>query len=140
LIAAAEIGLLDTGVLVALIDRDDDSHESAVSSVGGFRGNLATTEAVLTEALHLLRRTHGGQDACLRFFLRGGATLFPASLHALSRCRELMEEYADLPADYADATIVALSEEVGTRIVFTLDRRGFSTYRDRAGKDFEIRP
>ncbi len=31
--------------------------------------------------------------------------------------------------DYADATLVALGEEVGINEVFTLDRRGFETYR-----------
>ena len=140
MIAGADRALLDTGVLVALIDRDDDAHEVAVESLGRFRGVLATTEAVLTEAVHLLGTTHYGRDACLRFFLREGATLFPSSLHSLARCREIMEKYADLPADYADATLIALSEEIGTSMIFTLDRRGFSTYRDRDGGAFEIRP
>jgi len=99
-----------------------------------------TTEAVLTEGMHLLRRFHGGTDACLAFFLRGSATLVPSSIDSLIRCREIITQYSDLPADFADATLIALSEEIGTRIVFTLDRRGFSAYRDRAGKGFEIRP
>ena len=123
-----------------MIDRDDEVHKAAVAAVDQFRGQLATTEAVLTEALCLLGRTHGGHDGCLRFFLRDGAVLFPSSRASLARCREIMERYADLPADYADATLISLSEEIGTRVVFTLDRRGFSTYRDRAGKGFEIRP
>jgi hypothetical protein len=140
LIAATELALLDTGVLVALIHRDDDAHLAAVAAMDRFRGLLATTEAVLTESMHLLGRTRGGRDACLGFFIRGGATLFPSSLFSLVRCREIMEKYADLPADYADATLVALSEEVGTRTIFTLNRRGFSTYRDREEESFEIRP
>lgn len=99
-----------------------------------------TTEAVLTESLHLLARTHGGADSCLRFLIRGAATLAPVTRSALVRSREIMEQYADLPADYADASLIALGEELGVRIVFTLDRRGFSTYRDREGKAFEVRP
>lgn len=105
-----------------------------------FRGVFVTTEAVLTESLHLLAKTHRGADNCLRFFIRGAATLAPASRSALVRSREIMEQYADLPADYADASLIALGEELGVHTVFTLDRRGFSAYRDRAGKAFEMRP
>lgn len=125
---------------MAVLNREDEAHEAVVESLEQYRGFLVTTEAVLTEGMHLLRRAYGGTDACLGFFLRGGAILVPSSRSTLARCREIMDRYADLPADFADATLVALGEEVGTRRVFTLDRRGFSTYRNRDGKGFEIRP
>ncbi len=51
-----------------------------------------------------------------------------------------MEKYHDLPMDYADATLVALAEESETDHVFTLDRKGFSTYRLRGGKTFLLLP
>ncbi|MGH7543647.1 MAG: type II toxin-antitoxin system VapC family toxin, partial [Gemmatimonadota bacterium] len=105
-----------------------------------YRGLLLTTEAVLTESMHLLGRTRAGQEACLGFFIRGAATLVPSSRSSLVRCREIMAQYADLPADFADAALIALSEEVRALTVFTLDRRGFSTYRDREGNRFETRP
>ncbi|HET6361922.1 MAG TPA: PIN domain-containing protein [Gemmatimonadota bacterium] len=137
---AGSRALLDTGVLVALLHRDDEAHGSVKASLEQYAGILLTTEPVLTEAMHLLGRAHGGRDACLEFFLRGAATIVPSSLPSLSRCREILARYADLPADFADATLIALSEEIRTRIVFTLDRRGFETYRDRDGRGFEIRP
>ncbi len=40
-----------------------------------------------------------------------------------------MAKYHDLPMDYADATLVALAEETESDWVFTLDQKGFSTYR-----------
>lgn len=136
----ARRALLDTGALVALLHREDDAHDAVKQVLETYMGHLLTTEAVLTESMHLLGRTRGGQEACLGFFIRGAATLVPSSRASLMRCREIIGRYADLPADFADATLIALSEEARTLTVFTLDRRGFTTYRDRDGNSFEIRP
>ena len=51
-----------------------------------------------------------------------------------------MEKYHDLPMDFADATLVALAEESEADHVFTLDRKGFSTYRLRGKKTFRLVP
>jgi predicted nucleic acid-binding protein len=44
-----------------------------------------------------------------------------------------MELYADHPMDLADASLVAAAEALGTRRVFTIDRKDFKTYRVRRG-------
>ena len=51
-----------------------------------------------------------------------------------------MEKYRNVPMDYADATLVALGEELGTDIVFTLDHRGFSAYRLNQRRRFQLVP
>ncbi|MBI4513050.1 MAG: hypothetical protein HY702_02980 [Gemmatimonadetes bacterium] len=51
-----------------------------------------------------------------------------------------MQRDADVPADLADSTLIALAEEMHTRAIFTLDRRGFSTFRAQGVGAFEIRP
>lgn len=132
--------LLDTSVLVAFLHRDDAAHDAAVRTLRDIQGVLLTTEAVLTESMYLLGRTRGGPTACLEFFLRDGAYLVPTFRSALRRCRDLMATYGDLPADFADATLVALAEELDTWTVLTLDRRDFSGYRGADGQSFEIRP
>jgi len=50
-----------------------------------------------------------------------------------------MEKYADLPMDFADATLVSLAEELNTDLVFTVDK-DFSVYRIRGRKNFRIVP
>jgi len=45
----------------------------------------------------------------------------------------LMERYADHPMDLADASLVVAAESLGTRRVFTIDRKDFETYRVRRG-------
>ena len=58
----------------------------------------------------------------------------------MRRVRKLLDKYADLPMDYADATLVALAEELGTAAVFTTDRTDFSIYRLKDRKPFHILP
>src|SRR5207244_3412274 len=106
----------------------------------GWRAPVVSTEAVLTEATHLLGGVHGGRRACIDFFLSGAALLVPASTSSLRRCGELIAQYADQPMDYADATLVALAEELGAARVFTTDRKDFSVYRLGGRRRFEIVP
>lgn len=132
--------LLDTGPLVAILHREDRHHQRCLEIFEAFRGLLLSTEAALTEAMHLLGRVPGGQQDCLEFFLRGGATLVPATLGSLRRCQSLMIQYADVPIDFADATLVVLAEDTGIRDVFTLDRKGFQVYRIGKRGTFRMLP
>ena len=136
---AAEL-LLDTGALVSLLDRSQKRHAECARFFGAWDQAVVSTEAVLTEATHLLGKQAGGRQACVDFFLSGGALLVPTTNASLRRARELVSQYADLPMDYADATLVVLAEELGTNLVFTTDRRDFGVYRIRGRRRFEILP
>jgi len=136
---AAEL-LLDTGALVSLLDRSQKHHEAYARLFGEWDRPVVSTEAVLTEATHLLGNLKGGRQACLDFFLSGGAVLVPATKASLRRSRDLVSQYSDLPMDYADATLVVLAEELGTNLVLTTDRRDFAIYRIRGRRRFEILP
>jgi len=132
--------LLDTGAFVALVDRSETKHADCVAVLERWTGPILTTEAVLTETLYLVGPAWLPQKTCLEFFLRGAFLLVPSSKVSLQRAIALMEKYHDLPMDYADATLVALAEESDTEHVFTLDRKGFSTYRLRGRKAFRLVP
>ena len=49
-------GVIDTGAILALVDRDDDWHEACLDAYNHNRLPWLTTEAVLTEAFYLVRR------------------------------------------------------------------------------------
>jgi hypothetical protein len=49
-------GLIDTGAILALVDRNDQWHEPCVETYNRNRLPWLTTEAVLTEAFYLVRR------------------------------------------------------------------------------------
>ena len=55
--------LLDTGPLVALIDRRDRYHPWATSEVATIQMPLLTCEAIISETYFLLQRANYGQEA-----------------------------------------------------------------------------
>jgi len=57
---------------------------------------------------------------------------------ALRQAAQLMRRYADIPMDFADATLVLLAGESGIRDVLTFDLRGFRSFRTRQGKPFHL--
>lgn len=132
--------IIDTGPLVALLDRSERNHERCVDAVREWRGQLVTTEAVLTEALYLLNDSWQAQQNCLELFMREAIILMPTTPVTLKRVSALMKKYCDVPMDYADATLVALSEDLNTDQVLTLDLRGFRTYRKNTRTPFRILP
>lgn len=68
---AASTLLLDTGALVSLLDRSQRLHEACVEVFEAWTDAVVSTEAVLTEATHLMGRKPGGREACAEFFLKG---------------------------------------------------------------------
>jgi predicted nucleic acid-binding protein len=126
--------LLDTGPIVAYLDPDDRDHRRVGERLDSFAGSLFTTGAVITEAMHLVRRRQQGFSLVAQFASTASIQVEDyAQPPALLRAAELMERYRDLPMDYADATLVLLAEDLGLQEVPTLDRRGFSAFRTPSG-------
>ncbi len=125
--------LVDTGPLVALFDKKDQDHGHCRRVLGTLDEELVTTTPVLTEAFHLLRPGRHRGSGLMDFVRHGGVGVLPLDGQTLHRCFDLMIQYADLPMDFADASIVIAAEHSGTDKVFTLDRRDFTTYRIRRG-------
>ena len=132
--------IIDTGPLVALLDQSERNHARCVDAMRDWRGTLVTSEAVLTEAMYLLNATWQAQQNCLELFTREAIMLLPSTPATLSRVAILMKKYRDVPMDYADATLVALSEDLNIDLIFTLDLRGFRTYRKNGRTPFRIVP
>ncbi|WP_031387596.1 type II toxin-antitoxin system VapC family toxin [Desulfonatronum thiodismutans] len=132
--------LLDTGPWVALIDASETSHGACVEWFGAFSGKLYSTEPVLTEVLYLLNFSLKAQQAAMDYVLRGIVTIVPTDLQALESAKTLMGKYADLPMDFADASLVVLASESRILNVVTLDDRDFRVYRTIDKKAFAILP
>ena len=134
------ICLLDTGPLVALLDRSEPDHDRVQSFMARLRGSrLVTTGAVITEAFHFLSDVRDG-PASLASFLDASATEVrdAFSAEALAAAVRLMNKYADIPMDFPDATLVWIAEFSGTDRILTLDRRGFSSFRFRKSRRFKL--
>ena len=122
--------IVDTGPLVAFLDRSERHHAWVAERVDELEGPLLLCEPVLTEAMYLLARWPNAQDA-LFGLLENGALLiaFAVDEHVLA-LRKLHRKYSDTPMSLADACIVRMAELYDRHSVMTLDS-DFSVYRKK---------
>jgi predicted nucleic acid-binding protein len=131
--------IVDTGPLVAYLDRRDAWHTNVVASMDAFDGRLITTGAVVTEAMHLVGAAGAGPRLLAELITASGTRIHEFNQpRDLLAAVELMERFADTPMDYADATLLLLAARSEVHEIATLDRRGFSIYRTAAGKALSL--
>lgn len=133
--------LTDAGPLIAIIDADEPDHISCMDALDQLTLPLITTWPAFTEAMYLLARAGGirAQRALWRLVSTDRVVVADLARSAVNRSARLMDQYADRPMDLADATLVALAEELGDRRIFTLDT-DFQIYRFRGRQRFETIP
>ena len=131
--------IADTGFWVALLNKDDAFHAQATTYLAGCRQTLVTTWPVITEVCYLLLSRRGMQ--AVRQFLDMGAqgyfVIVPLEVEQLQYVATLMEKYADLPMDLADASMVLLAEALGHGRILSTDQRDFDCYRWKNRQPFE---
>jgi uncharacterized protein len=131
--------ITDTGFFFALANTGDRYHSAAISALEAINEPLMTTYPVITETCYLLLSTGGNFAQCsfLRNLAAGAAQIFHLQETHLIRMIELLENYADLPMDMADASLVILAEHLGHGRILTSDRRDFNVYRWQNNRLFE---
>ena len=129
--------------MIATFDPADSSHEACAATFSAISVDMVTTAPVLAEAFHILRHNTLGVRNLMNFVLDSGLVIYPLQRSVLELSFELMDRYANVPMDFADATLVAVAELYELRTVFTLDRRDFAIYRIGRGRGaaaFEMIP
>lgn len=131
--------LLDTGVIVALMDRSERMHRACAGMVQELKAPLITCEAVIAESCYLLRNLSGASEAVLE---NVAARIFQIPFQ-LSRgsegVRQVLRKYSDRDIDLADACLIRLAEEFATADILTLDK-DFLIYRWGRNKPFRMLP
>ena len=120
--------ILDTGPLVALLNRRDRHHGWAREQWTHIAPPLLTCEAVLAEACFLVRRFDGGQAAVLALASRGVLDLSFHVAEETTAVSRLLKKYQDVPMSLADACLVRMAERCAESVVFTMDS-DFMVYR-----------
>jgi predicted nucleic acid-binding protein len=130
--------LLDTGVIVALLDRSERFHERSKDAVEALGNSpLVTCEAVIAESCYLLRRISGAPQAVLDNVAQGHFQIpFELSRSAAEVLR-LLHKYRDRPADFADVCLIHLAGQLRSGEILTLDR-DFEIYRWSGNKRFRL--
>ena len=133
--------LTDAGPLVALLDRDEPDHARCVKQLRSLSAPMLTTWPVFTEAMYLIGDGLGwpGQEALWRVLRRGDLRVANLEAATVERTEQLMSKYRDAPMDLADASLVAVAEERGLTMVFSLDHE-FHVYRMFGRRAFHVVP
>jgi uncharacterized protein len=132
--------LVDTGPLVALFDRHDRHHVPVLAAWRELRGPVETVWPVVTEAFHLLAFSVPACEALFDLLQTRAMQILDLTDADVPRVRELMAKYADLPMDLADACLIRVGERERIRVVFTIDRRGFSAFAPKHVRRFTLLP
>lgn len=127
--------LIDAGPVIALFDRSDQHHERVLNFMKGYEGRLISTWPVLTEISYMLDFSKKTQFDFLDWVKEGGMEIHNFDQWQLGGIREKMEKYSDLPADFADATLIEAAESRSVENIITLGR-DFGVYRLSGNKTF----
>lgn len=123
--------VLDTGPIVAALDRDDLHHDACVRLLEKTREPLVVAGPTLVEIDYWIRKRLGPD--VWRFFMEdlGQGAYLIAELGATERLRAvaLGRQYADLDLGFVDAAVIAVCESLGETKVATLDHRHFGVVR-----------
>lgn len=129
--------LLDTGVIVALLDRGENFHQVCAAAIRELEAPLITCEAVLAESCYLLRNLPGAAEAVIEN-VAAGIFQIPFQLpREAPAVQQALRKYRDRKIDLADACLICLAEEFGTADILTLDK-DFEVYRWSRRKPFRI--
>ncbi len=119
--------IVDTGVLVAILNKIDSYHGWAIQQFANIQPPLLTCEAIISEACFLLRRYQ--QSNLLLQWLEKGVLSLPFSLqNEIQPLNILLKKYSDVPMSLADGCLVRLAEIYPQSQILTLDS-DFKVYR-----------
>jgi len=133
--------IVDTGYLVALLNRHDAHHRWAVDALDRLPGPWSTSEACISECVFILESAGKLAVEKLLVWIES-ALLIPGSFlpDSLSSVRHEMLRYRDRWVDYVDACIVVLSDSHPRLPVATVDASDFVVYFRMRGKRQLIMP
>ena len=129
--------LLDTGVIVALLDRSERHHRACVDALEEVAGPLVTCEAVIAESFYLVRNLPGAAEAIIQN-VKTGTFRIPFQLQtAAASLQRIFRKYRDRQVGLADACLIQLASDLRTGDILTLDG-DFEVYRWGPNKPFRL--
>jgi predicted nucleic acid-binding protein len=125
--------LVDSGILLSYYQQREPLHQAVVAFFDQTAAQLISSPICIAEVLWLLGdpgdpRVLAAQNHLLGAVSRGGIEAINLLPEDYARIIELNERYADLPGDFADLTLVALSERLDVKEILSLDG-DFDVYR-----------
>jgi predicted nucleic acid-binding protein len=133
--------VLDTGVVVAALMRDDRHHAACRQLIDQAGDLLVLPSPVLPEIDYWVSRTGPGPMIGLLGEIEMSSFLVEDLEHEdYARVAELVDRYSELDLGFVDAAVLAVVERLGERRLATLDHRHFSVIRARHTDALELVP
>lgn len=129
--------LVDSSFVIALYDRSDFYHTRCLGVYESLDRPLVTCEAVVTESIYMLRYVSGAAEALMASIECGALEIGFRLSEAAGLIHSIMKKYSDTPADFADACLVQMADELDTGDILTLDS-DFKHYRWRKTRHFRM--
>jgi predicted nucleic acid-binding protein len=120
--------LVDTGPLVAFLNRRDRFHDWTAAQWNQIAAPMLTCEAVVSESCFLLSGIKSGSERVMQLIQR---EILVISFHLdehIEPVKKLLIKYQSGPMSLADACLVRMSEFHSNSYIFTLDN-DFNLYR-----------
>jgi uncharacterized protein len=131
--------LLDTGFLVASLDRKEDRHEECAEILSSLDRQLISCESVIAEANYLLRHTSNGTKYLFENIEKGTIAIPWMIQGNATRLQNLFTKYSPARMDLADACLILMAEDFEIPDILTLDS-DFLHYRWAGKKAFKVLP
>ena len=128
--------IVDSGPLIALFDSSDKYHKRAVDFIKRNKRPLISTTPVITEVVYLLDFHVNAQLDFLEWVYRGGVEIADLKKIDISRIKDLMKKYQNIPMDFADGSVISICERFDTNLVATVDS-DFEIYRFKDKRKFD---
>lgn len=129
------VALIDAGPLIAYYNSADQHHQQVRDFLRSYTGQLMTTDACITEVMYLIGH-YQVQVKFAQHIRQGIWRREPLEQEDFDRIAELFDSYSDLPADFADLSLVVVSERLNIPEIVSLDS-DFFTYRRYRKEPFQ---
>lgn len=129
--------LVDTGPIMALLDRRQPQHEQCRVALESSSATLVTCDAVVAEACYLLRKLPGAAADLLKDVEARRYWVKDQVAERAGQIRRLLMRHANVPMDFADACLVDMASIYQTGRILTLDA-DFAVYRWGKNRPFEM--
>jgi len=134
-------GLLDTGFLLAVLDKDDELHKRCAEALLMEPAPLLP-DVVLPELAYMILRELGYSVLInfLNSISKGEVAIEHLLIDDLARTSVILEKYADSRVDFVDCAIAAMAERLNIQRILTVDQRHFQLFRPKHCKHFIVIP
>ncbi|MBD6619748.1 PIN domain-containing protein [Komarekiella sp. 'clone 1'] len=120
--------IIDTGPLVAFINRREHLHAWVINTLAKIEQPLLTCEAVIVETCFLLRNLNGGQETVMSMLGSGNILISMRLSEEAAEIEELLRRYQSVPMSLADACLVRMTQLYPSSELLTFDS-DFRIYR-----------